>query len=415
MLRLLDGEVIILGAARTPIGAYDGALKDFRATELGSVALRAAFERSRIPPSGIDEVILGNVVGAGLGQNPTKQAAVAAGIPYTASTMTVNTVCSGGLAAVVEGARAILSGTADIVAAGGMESRTNAPYLLGPRNRRGKRIPGQVKGSVFMLEAPSPEAPVEDYRAFIRNLRAAGIKEPNTFEALACPFNPGSSMKQYAEAYGRARGWTPRYVDSFAAESYRCAELARDQGLFDEEIAPVGKVAQDEIASKETQEQLRAKSDSLCSSYNAPSLADGAAALILAEASVAEQMGLAPMARMLAFARIDTPPAEFIEASASAATMIMAALTEAGGDAKFDLLEGNESFGLEIPIFQEKVPIARQNVHGGAVALRQPLGAAGARILTTLLYALKQHELRRGIATISFGSGGAYAIALEML
>lgn len=415
MLRLLDGEVVILGAARTPIGAYDGSLKDFRATDLGSAALRAAIARSGITPDQIDEVILGNVVGAGLGQNPSKQAAVAAGVPHTASNMTVNTVCSAGLAAVVEGARAILSGTAGIIAAGGMESRTNAPYLLGPRNRRGKRIAGQVKGSLFILETPPRDAPVKDYHAFIRSIRAAGIKEPNTFEALVCPFSPGSSMKAYAESYGRTRGWTVEYVDSFAAESYRRAQHARDQGLFDEEISPVGGVSQDEIASTEVQEELRTKSNSFCSSYNSPSLADGAAVLVLAEASRAKQMGLTPLARVLAFSRVDTPPAKFIEASAAAAKLIMEALVTAGDDAQFDLLEGNESFGLQIPIFREKIPIRRQNVHGGAVALRQPLGASGARILTTLLYALKHHKLRRGIATICFGSGGAYAIAVELM
>ncbi len=412
MLKVLKGEVLILGAARTPIGAYDGSLKDFRATDLASVALHAAIERSGITPDQIDEVILGNVVGGGLGQNPAKQAAVAAGIPHSASSMTVNTVCSGGLAAVVEGARAILSGTAGIVAAGGMESRTNAPYLLGPRSRRGVRLRGQVKGSVFMLEVPPRDAPVEVYKRFVRSIRAAGVKEPNTFESLVCPFNAGRSMKDYAEAYGKAQDWTVEYVNASAAESYRRAEKARDEGLFDDEIAPVEEVAQDEVASKKIQQALRAKSHGFCSSYNAPSLGDGAAAVLLAEASIARQLGLSPLARILAFSRVDTAPADFIEAPVAATRLIMNALAD---DAPFDLLEANESFGLQIPLFKEKIPIARQNIHGGTVALRQPLGATGARILTTLLYALKRYHHRRGMAAICFGSGGAYALAVEMM
>ncbi len=415
MLRILDGEVVILGAARTPVGAYDGCLKDFRAPDLGGFALKAAIERSGLAPADLDEVFMGNAVAGGLGQNPTKQAAFAAGVPMTTPTTAVNVVCASGLGAIFEGIRAILARTGDIVAAGGMESRTNAAYLLGPKDKRGARIPGQARGDVFIPETPPPDAEVGEYRKVIRSFRAAGIKEPNTFETLVCWKKPATSMKDYAVTYGKSRGWTVEFVDEAAAESFRRAEQARDEGVFAEEIVPAGEVKDDEIATRELQATLREKSDSFCSAYNAPSLADGAAAVILAARERAESSGLQPLARVTAFARVDTPPEDFIEAPIAATKLITDGLREAGREASFDLIEANESFGVQIPAFKEKIPIERQNPHGGAVALRQPLGAVGPRILTTLLYALARHDLGRGIATTCFGSGGALAIAVERI
>ncbi len=413
MLRVLDGEVVILSAARTPVGAYDGRLKDFRAPDLGHFALKAAIERSGLKPEDIDEVFMGNAVAGGLGQNPTKQAAFAAGVPMTTPTTTVNVVCASGFGAVFEGIRAILAKTGDIVAAGGMESRTNAAYLLGPKDKKGARIPGRARGDVFIPETPPPDAAVGEYRKVIRSLRAAGIKEPNTFEALVCWKKPATSMKDYAVAYGKSRGWTVEFVDEHAAESFRRAERARDEGLFAEEIVAAGDVRDDEIITRELQATLRGKSDSFCSAYNAPSLADGAAAVVLASRERAESAGLAPLARVLAFSRVDTPPEDFIEAPTAATKLIIDGLKAAGREASFDAIEANESFGLQIPVFREKIPIERQNLHGGAVALRQPLGAVGPRVLTTLLYALARHDLRRGIATTCFASGGALAVAIE--
>ncbi len=413
MLKLLNDEIVVLSAARTPIGGMDGELKAFKAPQLGALALKAAVERSGLTPEQIEEVILGSVVSGGLGQSPAKQAAVAAGMPQTVRSMTVNTVCSSGMAAVVEGARAILSGTAGVVAVGGMESRSSAPYLLGPKNPRGERVPGQAKGDTFIPECPAPTAGIDDYKKFVRTIRAAGIKEPNTFEALVCPFKSATSMKDYAQAWGTSRGFTVDQINQAADESFRRAEAAAGEGAFDAEIAAVGEVRRDEIAAKELQGILRAKSDSLCSSYNAPSLGDAGAALVLAESGRAKELGARPIAKILAFSRVDTPPETFIEAPVTATRLILDGLKAAGRAADFDLFEGNESFGLQIPLFQKEVPIARQNVHGGAVALRHPLGAAGARILTTLLYALERHKLRRGIAAICFASGGAYAVAVE--
>jgi len=415
MIRLLDGEVVILGAARTPIGAFDGILKGFKAPQLGAAALGAALERSGVTPAQVDEVILGNAVAGGLGQNPAKQAAIAAGLPHAVGCLTVNAVCASGMAAIVEGLRAILSGTAGLVVAGGMESRTNAAYLLGPKNPRGERLPGQAKGATFIPETPPPDAPVDEYKKFVRSLRAAGITEPTTFEALVCPWRSGTSVIDYAAAWAAARGYTPEMINACADESFRRAERARDEGLFDAEIVPVGEARRDEIASKELQAILRAKSDKLCSSYNAPSLADGGAAVVLAAAARARELGCSPVARVLACSRVNTPPEAFVEAPVAAIRLILDGLAAAGRPAGFDLVEVNESFGVQIPLFREAIPIERQNLHGGAVALRHPLGAAGARILTTLLYALKRYELRRGIAAMCFASGGAYAVAVERL
>jgi acetyl-CoA C-acetyltransferase len=220
-------------------------------------------------------------------------------------------------------------------------------------------------------------------------------------------------MKDYAQAWGAARGFTVDEINAAADESFRRAEAARDAGAFDAEVAPAGEVRRDEIATKDLQKILREKSDSLCSSYNAPSLGDAGAALVLAEAGRPRELGAKPIAKILAFSRVDTPPETFIEAPVAATRLILDGLAAAGQSADFDLFEGNESFGLQIPLFAKEVPITRQNVHGGAVALRHPLGAAGARILTTLLYALERENLRCGIAAICFASGGAYAVAVE--
>ena len=414
MLRILNGEVVIAGAARTPIAGLDGALAKYKAPQLGGIAIKAALERSGVNPRDVDEVILGNVVSAGTGQSPAKQAAVAAGLPHSIMSMTVNTVCSAGMAAVIEGVRAILSGTSKVLAVGGMESRSNAPYLLGPTDKKGSRVEGEVRGYVFTPAFPGPDAPVDDYKKFIRNLRMAGFKEANTFEALVCPFKDATSMKDYAVKYAEKRGWTADFINGFAAESYAKAERARDEGLFADEIVPVGDVKDDAIHPKELQEHLRAKSDSVCSSYNAPSLGDGAAALVIAEAERARDLGLTPLARILGFSRVDVPPEDFIASPATAANMLIEGIAQSGGPSKFDILEGNESFGLQIPLFREAVPIEKLNVHGGAVALRHPLGAAGARILVTLIHAMKRYGLENGVAAICFASGGAYAIALEL-
>ena len=414
MLRILrEEEVFVLGAARTPTGAFDGVLREHRAVELGAAALEAAIGRAGLPPEAVEMVVMGNVVGAGLGQNPAKQAAVGAGCPHSVHALLVNTVCAAGMAAIVEGLLAILAGAAGTVAAGGMESRTNAPYLLGPFDRRRRRIRGEVRGDNFCLEFPPPEAGADEYRAFVKSLRAAVLKEANTAEALVCPFNPGVSMKDYGVRYARRRGWDAAFVDRYAAGSYEKAMRAQAEGAFAEEITAVGGVSRDEIADPGLQRALREKSDSPVSSYNAPSLADGAAAVVLAAGGRARELGARPLARVLGFCRLDVPPEEFIEAPVRATRMLMEALAAAGLADGFDIFEGNESFGLQIPLFQEGVPIERQNVHGGAVALRHPLGASGARIVVTLLHAMRRYGLRRGIAAICFASGGAFALALE--
>ncbi|MBN1809415.1 MAG: thiolase family protein [Planctomycetes bacterium] len=408
MLRTLDGEVIVASAARTPIGTLDGILAGHTATALGAFAVKAAVERSGIDPGAVDEVFMGNVVGAGLGQNPAKQASRGAGLRDAVHCTTVNTVCSGGMAAVIEACRAILSGTASVVVAGGMESRTHAPFLFGPVDKKGNRVRGEIRGYSFTPAFPGPDATVDDYRQTVRSLRVAGFKESNTFEALACPFNEGVSMKDYAEKYAASRGWDAAFVDEYAAASYAAAENARDRGFFDDETVPVDGIPRDEIASPELQQTLRAKSASPCSSYNAPSLGDGAAALLLAGADRARELGLQPVARVTGFSRVDVAPQDFIAAPVAAARMLMDAL---GGE--FDIFEGNESFGLQIPLFREEIPIEKQNVHGGAVALRHPLGAAGARIMVTMLHAMRRYDLHRGLATICFASGGAFATAVE--
>jgi acetyl-CoA C-acetyltransferase len=401
-------SIVILGAARTPQAPLGGALERFKATELGALAIAGALERAGLSGSDVDECIMGNVVSAGLKQAPAKQAGVAAGVPQDRLFKTVNTVCASGMTAIQDACLSLCAGVTQIAVAGGMESRSNAPYYLGPFDDANERLPGKVRGFELRIRSPGMKDPVEKHVEFVRKLKLSGIREASIFDSLVCPFADGLSMKDYAARYAEEAGLSLDEVNRAAGESYRRARAARDNGDLAREIVPAGEVAADEIISKEREADYRAISFDFVSAYNAPQLADGAAAVVLAREADAKRRRLKALARIVAVSRLDTEPAQFVASPVDATQMVI----EASGGA-ITLIEANESFGLQDILLRRAFAGIETNPYGGAVALGHPVGASGARVVVTLLNAMAAKGHAMGAATICFGSGGAMAIALE--
>ena len=387
--------VYITSIARTPIGSFLGNLSSLSAPALGAVALRSALERAQLKPELVDEVLMGNVLSAGIGQAPARQAALAAGLPQSVPCTTVSKVCGSGLQAIISGARSIALGDAQLVLAGGMESMSNAPYYVerartGLRMGHGKLIDGMIHDGLW--------DPYND-------------------------FHMGSAGELCAKRFELDRA----KQDAFAAQSYRRALEAQQKGYFKDEIAPVS-VPQRKgaaLAVSVDEEPGRGDVDKLASlrpafdkegtitAGNASSVNDGAAAVVLASAAALEKHGLTPLARVTAYGGFAQEPAWFTTAPVGASQR---ALERAGLSAKdIDLWEINEAFSCVTLACaaQLGVPQEQINVHGGAVALGHPIGASGARVVVTLLSALRQRNLRRGLATLCIGGGEALALIVE--
>jgi acetyl-CoA C-acetyltransferase len=397
---ILEGSImtdaVILSAARTPVGKLLGALKSLSAVDLGVTAARAAIERAAIDPTQVDEVILGNVVQAGNGQNPARQVALRAGIPDSVAALTINKVCGSGLKAVMLAANSIRVGEIQIAVAGGMESMTQAPYLL-RRAREGYRMgDGELIDSMIS-------------------------------DGLWCAFDNwhmGNTGEVVSERYNVSR----QEQDAYALESHRKAVAAMREGRFDAEIVPVEIkqkkgpsifVTRDEGPREDTTlealSKLRPafKADGTVTAGNAPPVNDGAAAVVVASAEAAERMGRKPLARIVAQATSGVEPKMVMMAPVTA---IQKTLERAGwnlGDV--DLIELNEAFSVQAVAITREMGIDsdRLNVNGGAVALGHPIGASGARILVTLLYEMQRRAARRGIAALCLGGGNAVAMAVE--
>jgi acetyl-CoA C-acetyltransferase len=390
-------EAYIVGAARTPIGRFLGGLANIPAPELGAAAVAAALARGGVPPEAVDDVLMGNVIQAGVGQAPARQAALRAGIPPTASAMTLNKVCASSLQAVVDAARAIKLGEADIVVAGGMESMSRGPHLV-QGARRGIRL-----GSGELIDA-------------------------TVHDGLWCAFED-QHMGSAAEAIAAKHGISRADQDAYALESHRRAVAAQRAGCFDAEIVPVeapsGKgterVAVDELPRTDTSLERLAGlrpafvQEGTVTAGNAPGLSDGGAALVLASADAVERHSLRPLARVLSYASAGTEPRWLFDAPPVAVGKVLEKTGLRIG--AFDLLEVNEAFAAQIVANGRELgwDWARVNVHGGAIALGHPLGATGARILVTLLYALRERAGQRGLAALCHGGGGAVALAVEMV
>jgi len=391
-------EVYILGAARTPIGKFAGALSTTPATELGGVAIRAAVERSGIAPERVDEAIMGQVIQAGAGQAPARQAALKAGLPAGVSATTINKVCGSGLKAVMMGAAAIRARDADVIVAGGMESMNLGPYLL-PGARAGYRL---GDGTVV---------------------------DSTVHDGLWCS-TCNVHMGVHAERVAGKHDVTREAQDEFALLSHQRALAAQESGAFADEIVPVtvlGKkgstvVSADEGPRADTSLEALASlkpafqpDGGTVTAGNAPGITDGAAALVLASSEVVDADGLKPIARITGYAQADVAPEWLFEAPIHGVRRLLERIAATLGD--FDLIEINEAFAAQVLADGNELGFDwdRVNVNGGAIALGHPIGASGARVLTTLLYALKHRGGRRGLATLCLGGGGAVALAVEMV
>jgi acetyl-CoA C-acetyltransferase len=387
-------DVVILSAARTPIGSFSGSLASIPAPRLGAVAIGEALRRAKVEPGRVDEVLMGNVVSAGLGQAPARQAAIYAGIPESVGATTVNKVCGSGLKAILLGAHAIQVGAADCIVAGGMESMSGTPYLL-PKARTGYRM-----GHAELVDSMILDGLWDVYS----NL----------------------SMGVCGEMCAAKFGLTREQQDAYAAQSYSRTWAAQKAGKFKAEIVPVevaGKggttlVEEDEDPKRGNLEKLPRlkpafKADGTITAGNAPSVNDGAAALVLMAADRAATLGLTPLARIGAAGHYATAPEWFTVTPGHA---ILDALKRAAlKPADIDLYEINEAFAA---VALAAIQVAgldptRVNVHGGAVALGHPIGATGARLVVTLLHALQDRGGRRGVAALCLGGGEGMALVIE--
>ena len=390
-------NIVITGMARTPMGAFHGTLKDASCAELGAASIRAALERSRVGADEVSETIMGCVLPAGQGQAPARQAALGAEMPLSVCCTTVNKMCGSGMKSAMLAHDLLLGGEERILVAGGMESMTNAPYLL-PRARSGMRLGhGEVVDHMFL-------------------------------DGLEDAYDRGKLMGTFAEATAGRYGFSREAQDEFAIRSLTRAKKAIEEGIFKEEIVPVtikgrkgdAVVESDETPLKANLEKIPTlkpafAKDGTVTPANSSSISDGAAALVLMRESTAEKRGIRPIARILGHTEHAHEPAWFTTAPVTAIKKLLEKLEWNAGDV--DLYEINEAFAVvtmaaisELELDPEKV-----NVHGGACALGHPIGASGARIIVTLLAALKHHGQRRGLASLCIGGGEATALAVELI
>ncbi len=389
--------VVIVSLARTPLGNLLGALKDFAAPQLGSHVIKAAIERAHLKPDDIHEVIMGCVLPAGLGQAPARQAAIRAGVPTSTPCSTINKVCGSGMKSVMFAHDALLVGSTDVIVAGGMESMTNAPYML-------------LKGR-------------QGYR-----LGHGELVDHTMLDGLEDAYEKGRAMGTFAEETVKKYGFTRKQQDDFALASFDRAQKATRDKKFAAEIAPLtlktkqGEqiIDKDEHPFSVNPEKIPQLSpafakDGTVTAGNSSSIADGAAALVLMRLSEAEKRNLKPIAKILGHSSFAKSPNEFTTAPIDAIRKLMEKLQWTVKDV--DLFEINEAFAVVTLAAMKdlNIPHEKVNIHGGAVALGHPIGASGARILVTLLAAMQQNKLKRGIASLCIGGGEATAIAVEMV
>lgn len=391
----LQDPIVIVGAARTPIGSFQGELKEMTASDLGAAAIRAALDRSGLPAEAVEEILFGCVLPAGQGQAPARQAAIGAGLPFSAGATTVNKMCGSGMKAAMIAHDLLVAGSTSVAVAGGMESMTNAPYLL-DRARAGYRLGhGRVLDHMFL-------------------------------DGLEDAYDKGRLMGTFAEDCAEAYQFTREAQDAYAVASLTRATKAIADGSFDREVVPVvvkaGKaeqvVSRDEQPGKAKPEKIPTlkpafRDGGTVTAANSSSISDGAAALVLMRRSEAERRGLAPVATILGHATHSQAPGLFATAPIGA----LQKLSDRTGLplSEVDLFEINEAFAVVAMAAMRDLdlPHDKVNIHGGACALGHPIGASGARILVTLIAALERYDLKRGMAALCIGGGEATAIAIE--
>jgi acetyl-CoA C-acetyltransferase len=389
--------IVIVSYARTPMGGFQGALASVKSTDLGAAAVKAAVARAGISGDAVERIYMGCVLPAGLGQAPARQAALAAGLPRSVQATTVNKMCGSGMQAAIMANEALIAGAADIIVAGGMESMTNAPYLLA-KHRGGARIGhDSIKDSMYL-------------------------------DGLEDAYEQGTLMGVFAENAAKRYEFSRQEQDAYAVESLARANNAITSGAFADEVVPVEvatrsgteKVSVDEQPGKAKPEKIPTlkpafMKDGTVTPANSSSISDGAAALVMTRASVATKLGLKPIARLVATACHAHEPGLFTTAPVPAMKKVMEKAKWSVSDV--DLFEVNEAFAVVAMIAMRElaIPHAKINVNGGACALGHPIGASGARILVTLLAALKRRGGKRGVAGICLGGGEATAVAVELI
>lgn len=389
--------ILIVSYARTPMGSMQGALSPCSATDLGAAAVKAAVVRAGVSGDKIERLYMGCVLSAGLGQAPARQAAIKAGLPKSVQATTVNKVCGSGMQAVIMGAEALASGSIDFAIAGGMESMTNAPYLL-KKHRSGARIGHDLTYDHMFLD---------------------GLEDA---------YDQGRAMGAFAQDTANAYQLTREQQDLYATESLRRANAAIMEGAFSDEIVAVPvksradelSISLDEAPGRGHPDKIPAlkpvfATDGTITAATSSSISDGAAALVLTRASVAEAAGLSAVARIVALTAHAQEPKDFATAPIAAIQNLLAKAGWSVSDV--DLFEVNEAFAcVAMFVMQDlEIPHAKINIHGGATALGHPIGASGARILVTLIAALKRHGKTKGVASLCIGGGEATAIAIELL
>src|SRR5687767_11527536 len=388
--------IVIVSAARTPMGGFQGELKGFAAPELGAAAIRAAVERAKIGPADVQEVIMGCVLPAGQGQAPARQASLGAGLPLATGCTTINKMCGSGMKAAMFANDLLGAGSMDIVVAGGMESMTNAPYLL-PKARGGLRMGhGQVIDHMF-------------------------------YDGLEDAYDKGRLMGSFAEDCASKYSFSRQAQDAFAVTSLERAMKANTQGWFAWETTPLAlKVGKDEKFIETDEQPLKAnlekipalkpafRKDGTVTAANSSSISDGAAALVMMRRSTAERRGLAPLALVVGHATHAQEPGWFTTAPVGAIRKVLEKVNWNSKDV--DLYEINEAFAVVTMAAMKEhgLPHDKVNVHGGACALGHPIGASGARLLVTLVGALRKYDQKRGVASLCIGGGEATAMALEL-
>lgn len=389
-------DIVIVNGARTAMGGFQGSLSGLTAPELGAVTIKEAIARAGLQPTDVEEVIMGCVLPAGLKQGPARQAMRKAGLPDSTGAVTINKLCGSGMKAVMQAADMIKAGSAEIVVAGGMESMTNAPYVL-PKARAGYRMGhGEIKDHMFF----------------------DGLEDAET----------GRLMGSFAQDMANTRGYTREHMDDFAIRSLKRAQTAITEGYFKDEIVPVTvSTRKGDVIVDQDEQPLNAKIDKIPSlkpafakdgtitAANASSISDGASALVLTSSEVAAQRGLQPLAKIIATASNSQHPSEFTIAPVGAIEKV---LKKAGWNAQdVDLWEINEAFAMVTmcPIDDFKLDPEKVNIHGGACALGHPVGSTGSRIILTLIHALKRTGGKKGVAALCIGGGEATAVAIEIL
>ncbi|NUG21311.1 thiolase family protein [Acinetobacter lactucae] len=389
-------DIVIVNGARTAMGGFQGSLSGLTAPELGAVTIKEAIARAGLQPTDVEEVIMGCVLPAGLKQGPARQAMRKAGLPDSTGAVTINKLCGSGMKAVMQAADMIKAGSAGVVVAGGMESMTNAPYVL-PKARAGYRMGhGEIKDHMFF----------------------DGLEDAET----------GRLMGSFAQDMANTRGYTREQMDDFAIRSLKRAQTAITEGYFKDEIVPVTVPSRKgDVVVDQDEQPLNAKIDKIPSlkpafakdgtitAANASSISDGASALVLTSSEVAAQRGLQPLAKIIATASNSQHPSEFTIAPVGAIEKV---LKKAGWNAQdVDLWEINEAFAMVTmcPIDDFKLDAEKVNINGGACALGHPVGSTGSRIILTLIHALKRTGGKKGIAALCIGGGEATAVAIELI